>query len=482
MAKKTKRINKAPKIGAKAPVVETKEEKVIQQEGKVETAKVETVLPKTVVQKTDSMSQDAKVRYADLLQRRYIEHPIAEDAYTPEFISGINSIIDATVMSVAIDESVNGTGTFSMIVKRNPASYKGLLDIAKNMGITNLPELAALPAPTKQEQAKAGIQEENKEDLAVVQVTKENISKEVKSQAKAEKTKAAETVEVDPTKIKTDEELSQAIQHIFVRGSKSPFNTIDCVLKFIQSYLKIQAGEDKDKLAKLNSYTTMDYLDIIRKYAGKPTLVFNGIGQAMVTFTSVSKSPIFPFLMLYNSSRNKNTGIPSYDDQRIADIVKFIISWNCEDKVNSYKESIAAMDVEKNKNEIEKCNNAITHYTNILKSLANPDFSIVDHLMVAFHDNSDEYHKDALRIVNGIIKAFYGDIDMTVTYSNLDYNITQYAGIITNYFVTPAYRNTKYDESNLSELVPYKPEEEKDKDEEQKKQQLLQLNLMSQKL
>lgn len=458
MAKEKKPAEKqkkaAPKAGEKAPVIETP---------KVEEVH-DTVMMLPNDQNFKGMSQDSKVKYADLLQRRYVEHPADGAAYTPEFIGGINTIIDATVLSIAIDEAVCGSGSLAYIIKKNPTCYGGLVNMAKRMGIENLPAFSALPTPTEAQLKAAGFEGVAADEHVVVNITEKNVSKETKKEAKKEHEIAEKQVELDGTKIEDENGLIEAIQHRLVKDKSSTYkNLIDVVYVTLKPFRLAKATSDEEK-AKYDSMSLYDWLMDAFSLVS-PTIVYKGIGKGMVTVTKFAKTPIRAFIIGRASTMDRNQvkeghPNPGLKDEESAQMVKAVINWICKTDVKRLEAELVE---EKDAKKVESINKEIADLKEVLDVTNNPSMTFVDEML----DNlaSD---KIAATVYNDILGSYFGNPyraenekePLSKKYKNIDFCVQQIAGSIVNLFTTSTQQDDRYSFDNgFQELVEYTAEE-----------------------
>lgn len=453
-AKKKPEVKKTPKAAEKAPIVE---------EASVEEVK-DSIMMLPNSDNFKGMSQDAKVTYADLLQRRYIEHPTEGSNYTPQFIGGINSIIDATVLSIAIDEAVCGSGSLSYIIKKNPTSYLSLVNMAKSMGIENLPAFSALPSPTEEQLKQAGIEASKAEEHVVVTVTDKNVNKETKKEAKKEHDISNATVEIDGTKIKDEKGLIEALQYQLVT-KKIGNNVVDIVYRTLKPFrLANSEGDAKKKYETFTLYDwLMDAFSIV-----SPTILYKGIGKGMVTVTKFAKTPIRAFIIARASTMDRKQVAeghpnPGLTDEETAMMSKAIIHWICNTDIKRLEAELTTEDVQKDEALKAKTEKEIAELKEVLDVVNNPSMDFVD----TFIENKGK-DKVVDTIYGDILGSYFGNpykVDneiepLSKKYKNVDYCVQQLAGAITNLFITSTQQDDRYTFDNgCQKLVEYTQEE-----------------------
>lgn len=452
---------KVPKAGEKAPEVKTEEK-----------ATAIGPTPGTIMMMPNSeqfrgMSQDSKVTYADLLQRRYIEHPVEGANYTPLFLAGINAMIDATVLSIAVDEAVCGSGSLAFIIKKNPTVYAGLTNMAKDMGIENLPAFTALPQPTQAQLEKAGLAGADAEELAVVEVKEKNVSKETKKAAKEEHKLAENTLELDGSKIKDEAGLIEAIKYRLVKDKSSNYrNLIDVVYLTLKPFRLAKAANDEEK-QKYESFTLYDWL--MDAFAlVPPTIVYKGIGRGMVTVTKIAKNPIRAFIIGRASTMDRKQVAdghpnPALKDEESVQMVKAIINWICKTDIRAKQAELELEDVKKDTKQVEKLTKKIDDLKNVADVINNPSIEFADKLIENkdIDDVSGTIYND---ILGSYLGMSYREQNMkeplSKKYKNIDFIVQQIAGSIINLFVPSTQQDDRYTFENASQtLVEYTQEE-----------------------
>lgn len=385
-------------------------------------------------------------RRVDLLKMMHETFRVDKDAaakynMSEETINKINVITAIGQIAALSCEIVYAKNPFAL--KMNVSELNNIIALGSEVGLDV--DVKALP--------------EAKEDGTVeVPSTALKVSEETKQQIQHEKTIEEEKPELDPTKVYDNEDaISKAIQYIFTIHKSSVFDAIDESLKFLKStrlYAASKAENANKEKENIEARTTKDWFDDLTSLF-KPTVLFNGIGRHMATITHYTGNPIAAFTVLRNSSKNKKTGIPSHSDKFIAELTKAIILWVVNTFIDSNKKSIANLDPKKNKEEIEKCNNAIAYYKDTIKNLCTPSFEFVDNITKHLYCGDPTIKNPAITTMKSIRKSYYPNISFNDdTYVNLNINLKQYAGIILNLFVDPQERNDQYVESNITELTP----------------------------
>ena len=310
------------------------------------------------------------------------------------------------------------------------------------MGITFLEK--ALPAPDKD-----GNVTITKEAIKVSKETKEEIKKEAK---------ATENIpELDPKKITSEEDLKKALRYIMITDPKKGkiHQMLTHTVDFIRAYRMEEAHNAEntvEAMENLDNRTTGEWLHDAFSLV-TPTLLMRGIGGGMANTVGLSKSPIVAFFILrrYFDLEDTNT----WNDQDVASAVKEIVRLVTTSRIEENRKDLAlAKGEKKDDNVIKKYEEAIAHHEEILKNIVSPDKSVVENLLA----NKENGDTEANRIYRKIREYYFPKATGTL-YKNLDYNIVQYAGIITNLFRDSMDKIEGYELSNILELTPMSKEE-----------------------
>lgn len=455
---KNKKSAAAEAAAQKAPeVLEEKKAEIT----KPQTEEVKTVLmPQS---KVDKLSQDSKVQYMAILQERYVRN---NEGVTDTMRKGMNMIIDSMAVDVAVTEMVVRGNPVAFIVQNDPERYKALQEMGLEMGV-RLPDFTALPAPTPQQLEQAGLSgTEGKAKLLTV--VKSNISKETLEKKKNEVEAQKKNIPLDPTKIKSQEELKTALEACLSDSNGNPAHRMKKAIQFYGSYLMIQAGEDEDAKKKVQETSRADLLKEITEIIGESPVGLVGFSKMLNDTTNKTKSPVSAFCFvkrIFESISPKET----YEDSFIADVVKTLITWTCKTKLAEYerlaernRKMIETYEKAKNteKAKIEKsalsANEAqIVGINGIIEFVNNPTFDTIQNLKANYDaDQSTSNYESAHRIVNNIISTFY---DKNAKPSDYDKEtmldvVTRRAGMITNLFVDPLNQSIEYKDCEIPEL------------------------------
>ena len=407
----------------------------------------------------------------DLIARlddRFYKDPDAAKKHniTPETVDAINEITGRAMVALLANEVELAHTPFA--VRMRMSSLEEIRKCGEAMRI-NI-DTKALPAP-------------DANGVVEVPSTAVIVSKEAKEGLAEERKAASEVVELDPTKIDSEESLKKSLLSILVKGtgSNNLYDKLNACINFYHSYLSIQANKAEDaETAKkeLAKKTNVDFLSDIAALLGKCTFTNKSIAKYLFEETERTKSPVVAFCAFREASLSKKTGMPQIEDQTVADFVKVLIRWYADSEIQETNERIAGFekdienlkkDEKKNAKGIENGNktieNAKKHIEDVEKvvSYVNmPDSGIADSFAEDYTNTSAEGYKFARMAGSKILKTYYNETNSKAyEQEGLVHNLQQYIGVITNMFLPPLNRNMKYSEANIAELqkVEENPEE-----------------------
>lgn len=448
--KKTKKSVKPVEAPVEQTVVETVEQPATPKEKPEESANATNITTKNMVGRVNSsLDANHRVDLLNLADDIFRKDPDAERKFTLEIRDSVNAIVAAGVVAALADESVYGTSTFSAVL--NHAMYPQLLIAAKEMGVT-LPNVKSLPVNEKEE--------------VILESDKIKVSKDAKKKLQEEHAIEEEKPELDPVKVADmgEEALKKALQYLLIVGPKKTNikNTLVGVVDFMRTYRMTMADKAEnvaEAKLKYDGYTVDKWLMDAFSYV-KPTFLLHGIGRGLITMASLAKSPVSSFCILRRTLTDPETNKPVWDDQSIADAVKAIVYLVASNAIADEQKNLDALDKKAKdyKDVSEKYKTSIDHYKKILEYVSNPDFDVISTLVQKMDDEKDP---TATKIFTHVKDQYYPDKSRN-GYKNLDYDVVQRAGIITNLFITEADRNEDYNEVNIQELVAYTTEEIKE--------------------
>lgn len=455
--KKTKKSVKPVEAPVEQTVVETVEKPTTPKEKPEESANATNITTKNMVGRVNSsLDANHRVDLLNLADDIFRKDPDAERKFTLEIRDSVNAIVAAGVVAALADESVYGTSTFSAVL--NHAMYPQLLIAAKEMGVT-LPNVKSLPVNEKEE--------------VILESDKIKVSKDAKKKLQEEHAIEEEKPELDPVKVADmgEEALKKALQYLLIVGPKKTNikNTLVGVVDFMRTYRMTMADKAEnvaEAKLKYDGYTVDKWLMDAFSYV-KPTFLLHGIGRGLITMASLAKSPVSSFCILRRTLTDPETNKPVWDDQSIADAVKAIVYLVASNAIADEQKNLDALDKKAKdyKDVSEKYKTSINHYKKILEYVSNPDFDVINTLVQKMDDEKDP---TATKIFTHVKDQYYPDKSRN-GYKNLDYDVVQRAGIITNLFITEADRNEDYNEVNIQELVAYTTEEIKEMREAEEK-------------
>lgn len=383
-------------------------------------------------------------------------------------INRINAIEQVALMAsvVTFDQT-----PFAISMRQN--QLEAITEAAAALGITI--DQKALPAPDK----------DGKVELPSTAI---KISSEKKKEIKAEKEAAEKKVITDPTKIESEDQLKDSLLSILVKGNGSEnfYDKVGTAINFYEAYLTIQANKSDDKeakLAALKEKSRCDFLTDISVLLGKCPFSIGGMAKFMYEQTERTKNPVVAFCTLRNASLNKKTGMPQVDDSMLADIVKVLIRWYANSEIQETNDRIAGFNrdlellkkdekknakaIEQGAQKIKNANDHIAHVEEVISFANVPSRTIIDSFAEDYMDSSREGYKFARMMGSKILESYYPGIKAKeMDQDNLVHNLTQYMGIIFNFFLPAMQQLVDFSEAKITELK--KAEDSGEKPEEPK--------------
>lgn len=360
---------------------------------------------------------------------------------------------------VALHATMIVTEKTPFAVAVRTAMLPEIIEAATSLGIVI--NQKALPAP-------------DNDGKVVIPPTAMEIPKEKKEEIKKEDAAAAKKVELDPTKIDSEEKLKDSLLNILVKGeaNENLYDKISKAINFYESYLGIQANKAENVEEAVNALKSKSRVDLFTEIAnmlGKCPFTLGGVAKFMYENTERTKSPVVAFCTLRDASLNKKTGMPQVEDQFLADIVRVLINWYANTEITVSKETIEgfkrdiealkkdekknAKGIETGKKKIQDVEKHIEDVRSVITYVLQPSRDVVDNFVSNYTDNKAEGYKLSRMIGSKIAKTYYPGIDVkSVDMESFVNNLQQYMGIITNMFLPAMDQFADYSEGNITEL------------------------------
>lgn len=444
MANKKGEIQRKTKKTPGNPPVEKKDEKP---EGSVQVVDATPML-KQLKGNTSGLDINHQVDLLKMSHEIFKLDPDAEKKFGKELVESMNmATATGVVVTMATVATVENTPFASTI---RVSCLPQILEAAQNVGIVINQKL--LPKPAE-------------DGTIAIPSTAVEVSKETKEKIMAEKAAAETTPELDPEKVAVlgEDALKAALTYLAVNKKGNLFQAYIDLYKFYHDYcyaLARTAENAEEATKKFDGYTAADFFTAAFSHI-EPTLLIGGIGKGMASVTLAENSPVHAYCILRDLSKKEQASAPTFTDSELADIAKgfmmAIINHNIA-KLEEARDNAKALKEEKAFS--DACAN-IERYQNTAAILNNPSFDVVEKLI----ENKNAGEANACRIYKAVQKCLYADAtgtmcyDIKKHYKNMDENVKQYAGVITNMFTTPMNRITTYSENNIHELEEYTKEE-----------------------
>lgn len=416
--------------------------------------------------------------------RFFLDEKAAEHTGFPQgTIDKLNHINALGIAVCVCNEVKYGTSDFAVVIRKSalPELTEALNEIGVNFDGTKL-----LPS---------------KDDPEAVEVTakavtvSEETSKKLEEDAKARAATAGKVF--DPTKIKDEEELKEALSGFLAmnRDSKLMDSIMQCV-NFYKSYRSIEAKRaidsaektlknTKDKKYKENAekalasarndmehLKNMNFHDTFRKIVeltGRVGTLTYGIGAHFFNVTATSGSPVSAFCELRDHSTDKNTGVCKYTDDQIADAVKCLVIIGADDVRSKGKTLLKAENAlpekDRVKEHIDAANKNIAFADKATAAVLAAPGEFVENLKKNFLEGNNFAKKTVIAIKRAYYRDVTPDMMAKVKSDSMLDNATQYAGIISNLFRNPSDPLVGYAKENIIDLE-FKTDEEIKAEEE----------------
>lgn len=416
--------------------------------------------------------------------RFFLDEKAAEHTGFPQgTIDKLNHINALGIAVCVCNEVKYGTSDFAVVIRKSalPELTEALNEIGVNFDGTKL-----LPS---------------KDDPEAVEVTakavtvSEETSKKLEEDAKARAATAGKVF--DPTKIKDEEELKEALSGFLAmnRDSKLMDSIMQCV-NFYKSYRSIEAKRaidsaektlknTKDEKYKKNAekalasaksdmehLKNMNFHDTFRKIVeltGRVGTLTYGIGAHFFNVTATSGSPVSAFCELRDHSTDKNTGVCKYTDDQIADAVKCLVIIGADDVRSKGKTLLEAENAlpekDRVKEHIDAANKNIAFADKATAAVLAAPGEFVENLKKNFLEGNNFAKKTVIAIKRAYYRDVTPDMMAKVKSDSMLDNATQYAGIISNLFRNPSDPLVGYAKENIIDLE-FKTDEEIKAEEE----------------
>lgn len=442
---------------------------------KEQTSMIDEILNTPVDSKFQSLSQEGRLRYAELIEKVYI-NPKEEnkDPYVKAIADSMTRVFHATMVSIALRESILGKNEYSVALQLY--AYPQIQKMAKEIGY-NLPEPEKIKALSKEELKKFGITV-TKNELKL-EFKDENASKELKKKLKEEG--FSKIPELDVNKVDSTVKLKAALEYLMNKPDdkgnivKSLLHTVAWMKQF--RYAEAEKLKDKDAAKNaLNKRGFIDWLNDITDVAS-PTILFLNIGSQYKQFILEDKSPIRAFLSLKSSINGGEKN--KLSDEDVAALLSTIVSWVVGYTVEQNEKYLSGSSPKLTDDQRKKYEQSNADCHKVIEYMTNCDESQITNVTGAA-TNPKDFPPIARTCYCWILSSYFGDQIVRENrkqrpedlYENCEFNVTQQAGVICNYFRTAANKFTKYSTVNISKLVKKenKPEDDEstNKDESKK--------------
>ena len=410
--------------------------------GGIKSAQVETVDTtieatvqhiKTNMNTATTMDRNHQVDMLKIMHETF--HPThdpdaaAHTGFSQETVDKMNRLKALGIAVVFGQEVAFGNSDFAMILRKAdlPELKEAMVEIGMKLDETKL--LTATEETSIQVPSTA---------VEVSEETKEQLKKD------AEAAKVSNGKTYDPTKIKDENELKEALTGILaVSRDEKLIDSIYKAISFWSAYQKLAANKanNKDRVQELNSMSNSDIFQEVVKLTGRTGMLCYGLANHIFLQTAYTGSPISAWCCLYSSSINKETGICKHSNEELADIVKSLVMYEAN---NIRTKALATIEEENKLSEkdrvqahIDTANKNIAYADKASQAVVCAPSEFVANLKGSYLEKDNAAHKTIICIK----KAFYSNVPAdkmaTVKIESLLDNCTQYASMISNLFRDP---------------------------------------------
>lgn len=416
--------------------------------------------------------------------RFFLDENASEHTGIPQGTIDKLNHINALGIAVCICNEVKyGTSDFATVIRKS--ALPELTEAMNEIGV-KFDETKLLPSTEDAEAVEV--------TGAAVQVSEET-SKKLEEDAKARAATAGKVF--DPTKIKNEEELKEALSGFLAmnRDSKLMDSIMQCV-NFYKAYRSIEAKraiesaektlkDTKDKKYKANAekalasaksnlerINNMSFHDVFREVVnltGRVGTLTYGIGAHLFNVTATSGSPVSAFCELLDHSTDKNTGVCKYTDNQIADAVRCLVLISADEVRSKGKilieEENKLPEKERVQAHIDTANKNIAFADKATSAVLAAPGEFVETLKKNFLDGNNFAKKTVISIKRVYYRDVAPEMMAKVKPDSMLDNATQYAGIISNLFRNPSDPLVGYAKENIIDLA-FKTDEEIKAEEE----------------
>lgn len=416
--------------------------------------------------------------------RFFLDENAAEHTGIPQgAIDKINHINALGIAVCMCNEVKYGSSDFALVIRKS--ALPELKEALKEIGV-NFDEAKLLPSTEDAEAVEV--------TGAAVQVSEET-AKNLDKDAQARAATAGKVF--DPTKIKDEEELKEALSGFLAmnRDSKLMDSIMQCV-NFYKAYRSIEAKraiesaektlkDTKDKKYKANAekalasaksnlerVNNMSFHDVFREVVsltGRVGTLTYGIGAHLFNVTATSGSPVSAFCELLDHSTDKNTGVCKYTDNQIADAVRCLVLISADEVRSKGKilieEENKLPEEERVQAHIDTANKNIAFADKATAAVLAAPGEFVENLKKNFLDGNSFAKKTVISIKRAYYRDVVPEMMAKVKSDSMLDNATQYAGIISNLFRNPSDPLAGYAKENIIDLA-FKTDEEIKAEEE----------------
>lgn len=435
-----------------APKTNTKKTETVDNKKKVETVEVLQVKDlKNLTKNTTGLDANHRVDLLNGLKAYFHDDEDAKDKFGQDVTDTVNRLTAIGFATAFLQEAFYGDSKWAATMRSSQATL--LKQLAPTVGYTIDEKL--LPAPDS-----AG--------NVTIPAAAVKIPTETKKKLENEKKVMESKPIIDPTKIENEDQLKNSLTFMLSDVAvKRPYDRMTRATEFLRSYQLLQASKGGDskktELDAIKSKSVSDLLEEIRKLVGEIPFSTVGISHFIYSKLCAFNNPIFSFCLMRNASKNKETGDTPVDDNMIAAMVRTLVNWTNEPKLEEYTKNLKRAKEElkagtKKQDYVDAIQNNVDYCTSHFEAVTNCPTDFADHLIENLESDDANTKKAAQMTVSMILKSYYPTLESTDAAGDnkeqLLKDIQQRAGIITNLFRDPLSQDIRYNEANLTYEAP----------------------------
>lgn len=419
-----------------------------------------------------SMDRNHQVDLLRIAHETFSTDPdaVKHTGFSAEVIEKLNHVKALGIATVLANEVAFGNSDFAVTMRK--AALPELKEALAEIGAT-IDETKLLPT--------------NVEDVVAIPSTEVKVSDDTKKALEDDKkaNAAAAGKSYDPTKIKDENELKEALSYLLcTHKGEMIMDNLNKAINFWRAYMQIQAknkvdscektlkdttddkykanaekalAEAKADVEKLKTMSKQDVFQNIVNLTGRIGTLAAGLGNHIFMVTTASGSPVSAFCSLYDASIDKATKKAKYSNEELADMIKCLVTVEANRIRSNAQKTISDEQKLPKKDQvqahIDTANKNIAYAEKAISCISNASSEFVSSLKEKYLAGDNFAKKTVVSIKRAFYSEVTADMMAKVKMDSLLDNATQYAGIISNLFRNPSDPIEGYDKSNIVDLA-----------------------------